>query len=93
MNNRAMLLDLFKQEDEEILYWLQKCTSNQFKEIVIGALKEQDRDTRHACAFEALDQFDYNYDNSDSDMVLLESDDVKQAIHNCNKAVEDLKGI
>lgn len=46
--------------------------------------KEQDRDTRHACAENVLTCFDYNESNGDSDLALIERSEAHNACMNTN---------
>lgn len=88
--SKELLLDLFKQSDDDILDWLKSIDTEEFKRVVVMALKEQDRDTRHACS-ESLGSCSYSKDEFGYKVVSPE--DAFGTVINCSVGVKDLKGI
>ena len=51
---KKYVLDLICSSKEKVELELRTMTVTQFKQLMYAALKEQDRDTRHACAEECI---------------------------------------
>lgn len=59
--------------------------SSELKEMIRGALKEQDRDTRHACAEEVIKGAFWS-DAADADVI--RADHAHKSIINCNSGID-----
>ena len=69
--SKALLLDLIAMNDRDLqdeLYRMRNTVSADFRKSLILALKEQDRDTRHACAEQVISGAFWS-DTADADVV------------------------